>query len=194
MEENLIIENELYNSFHTRTHCCNLWLGHGRILALVFFLFFLLMPLNRFRLLYATQQPHLFFLSFLFFPFFHLYSGAPALALSLSLSLWTPHTHLFLSGINQIVTIVFYETARGHIQFVGGYPIKQKTPCQIHFLSNLSKHGKKCCSFLSFLCHCYFHFFFFLPFWAVGYTKQAVWRCPLGLSDLIWLFSHILLD
>lgn len=40
MEENLIMENELYNSFHTQTDGCNLWLGQGRILALGFFFFF----------------------------------------------------------------------------------------------------------------------------------------------------------
>lgn len=119
MEENLITENELYNSFHTQAHCCNLWLGHGRILALGLLFFFFLMPWNRFRLLYGKQQPPtcFFFLFFSpFFSFFHLCSVAAVLHPP-------PHTHkpqthtykrLFLSGIiSRLLLYFFIKQPRG---------------------------------------------------------------------------------
>lgn len=112
MEENLIIENELYNSFHTQTHCCNLWLGQGRILALGFF-FFLLMPSNSFRLSYATQQPPPAFsllsrVSSVLFSFFHLNSQCSCSGP------FSPPCDPSLSGRNnlQIVSVVFYEEPR----------------------------------------------------------------------------------
>lgn len=63
MEGKLIIENELYNSFHTQTHCCNLWLCHGMILALRFF------NVIQIALDYCTthQPPPVFFLLFSLF-------------------------------------------------------------------------------------------------------------------------------
>lgn len=112
MEENLIVENELYNSFHTQTQFCNLWLGQGRILPLRVFL---LMPSNSFRLSYRTEQtpPDFFPLLFraLFFLFLVLFTLHAALGPHLSPlhhnSSRRPPWGIIRNNL-KIVSVVFY--------------------------------------------------------------------------------------
>lgn len=112
MEENLIVENELYNSFHTQTQFCNLWLGQGRILPLGVFL---LMPSNSFRLSYRTEQtPPVFFpllfraLFFLFLVLFTLHAAlGPHLSPLHHNSSCRPPWGIIRNNL-KIVSLVFY--------------------------------------------------------------------------------------